>query len=388
MSNVAEIAFWIAVLTVLYAYAGFPVFLGLLALVRHRPVPRRPDRPTVSVIIAAYNEEDSIAARIHNALSVDYPHEDLEIIVVSDGSEDATERIVESIGDRRVRLLSVPRRGKIYALNDAVAIAAGEILVFSDANTMFAPDAVRKLVRNFATAEIGGVAGRKIYSPARDGDSCTGGERAYWSYDTILKQLETRIGSTVSADGAIYAIRRDHYRPLTDAAVTDDFAISTAVIEQGARLVFDPEAIAYEATVPTSGQEFRRKVRLMTRGLRSVLLRRRLLNPFAYGVYSIVLFSHKVLRRLVPLLLICLLLSSAMAAREPFYLAAVAMQVLFYALALAGMLLRRTRIGHARFLSLPFYYCLANLSALIALGRVLSGHRVERWQPQRHATES
>jgi cellulose synthase/poly-beta-1,6-N-acetylglucosamine synthase-like glycosyltransferase len=339
------------------------------------------------LIVAAYNEERSIAARIDNALKVDHPQDKLEIIVVSDGSDDATERIVESIRDPRVKLLSVPRRGKIHALNDAVAIARGDILVFSDANTMFAPDAVRNLVRNFADPEVGGVAGRKIYSAPDNSDSCAGGEKAYWSYDTMLKRLETRIGSTVSADGAIYAIRREHYRRLTDAAVTDDFAISTAVIEQYARLVFDHEAVAYEAAVSTSEQEFRRKVRLMTRGLRSVLLRRRLLNPFSFGMYAVTLFSHKVLRRLVSLLLIVLLLSSAILAGQPWFLAIFLLQAAFYLLALAGLLLRRTSVGRVKLLSLPFYYCLANLSALIALGRLVSGHRVERWRPQRHATE-
>jgi cellulose synthase/poly-beta-1,6-N-acetylglucosamine synthase-like glycosyltransferase len=388
MTVLAESLFWLALAMIVYAYAGFPIFLAAAALQRPRPVRRKFIQRTVNLIIAAYNEERTIAARIDNALSLDYPNQLLEVIVVSDGSEDATDQIVAAHRDPRVRLLRVPRRGKIHALNEAVAIAAGEILVFSDANTMFAGDALRKLVRNFNDPDVGGVAGRKLYLTAAGSDSCSRGETAYWSYDTMLKLLESSSGSTVSADGAIYAIRRLLYRPLTDAAVTDDFAISTAIVEQDQRLIFDGEARAYEFVVPTAEQEFGRKVRLMTRGLRSVLLRRRLLNPFSYGLYSINLLSHKVLRRLVPLLLLTLLMSSLLLATETFYLAALAGQVAFYAVAATGSLLRRTAIGRTKVFSLPFYYCLSNLSVLVALGKLVAGHRVELWRPQRHSVES
>ena len=199
--------------------------------------------------------------------------------------------------------------------------------------------------------------------------------------------MESLTGSIISAHGAIYAIRRLLYRPPVNSAVTDDFAISTSVIEQGYRLVFEQEARAYEFALPTTEREFSRKVRLMTRGLRGVLLRKSLLNPFRYGFYSLELFTHKLIRRLVPLMLIILLASSlALSSSGPFYTAMTAGQVLFYSLAGFGYLLRRQPGGQTRLLYIPFFYCMANLAALAALMNVICGRQIERWQPQRHAT--
>ena len=388
MIGLTEILFWLAAAASLYAYVGFPLFLFAAALLRPRPVRRKPEWRSVSVVIAAYNEERTIHDRIDNALGQDYPSERIEVIVVSDGSDDATDRIVVSHPDSRVRLVRIERSGKVHALNRAVEVATGDILVFSDANTMFERRAVRRLVRNFADPEVGGVAGRKIYSADPGSDSCSRGETSYWSYDMWIKRLESASGSTVSADGAIYAIRRSLYRPVTDAAVTDDFAISTQVVEQGQRLVFDAEAVAYESTVPAAEQEFRRKVRLMTRGMRSVVLRRGLLDPRKHGLYSVHLLSHKVVRRLVPVFLLTLLATSLALTSKPLFLAAFLGQAVFYLAAVAGWALRRHRFGRIKPLAIPFYYCLANLAALVALGRLVSGQRVERWQPQRHAAQS
>ncbi|MGQ0658577.1 MAG: glycosyltransferase family 2 protein [Chromatiales bacterium] len=353
---------------------------------RPRHVRQQPVTPSMSLIIAAYNEEDSIAARLDNALMLNYPRDALQIIVASDGSDDGTEAIVRGYAERGVRLLSCPRRGKIHALNDAVAHATGEILVFSDANSMYEPEALRNLARNFADLEVGGVGGNTVYSQRVDSDSSSRGEDLYWNYDKWLKRMESLTGSIISAHGAIYAIRRELYQPLTETAVTDDFAISTAVIEQGYRLVFESEARAHEFIIPAAEREFRRKVRLMTRGLRSVLLRRALLNPFRYGFYSLELFTHKVLRRLVPLFLIVLLVSSIrLSSSNVAYLAIAAAQAAFYLLAACGYLLRNQRIGHWYLFYVPFFYCLGNTAAFLAVMNVIRGHRIERWQPQRHA---
>jgi cellulose synthase/poly-beta-1,6-N-acetylglucosamine synthase-like glycosyltransferase len=231
------------------------------------------------------------------------------------------------------------------------------------------------------------VAGSKVYTGGTAGDSSTRGETLYWSYDEWLKQRESLTGSIVSADGAIYAIRRECYRPCADSAVTDDFAISTAVIEQGYRLVFEPRARAFEAAIPVAEREFRRKVRLMTRGLRGLLLRRPLLNPFRYGFYSLVLFSHKALRRLVPCILLALLAATLWAADGGvLYRSAAYAQAAFYGLAALGWVWKDTRWSRARCLYIPFFYCLGNAAALIALVRLLRGARIEAWQPQRHET--
>jgi|GEM_PF-31262 len=379
-------AFWISVAAILYGYVGFPLLVAVVGWIRSRGVRKEPITPPVSLIIAAYNEEDGIEGRIQNALHTDYPEDALEIIVASDGSTDATDEIVSRFDSERVRLLSLPRQGKAYALNEAVRHSRGDILVFSDANTLFEPDALRALVRNFADPEVGGVAGHTGYVTAEDGESAGLGETLYWRYDTWLKRLETRTGSVVSAHGGMYAIRKVLFEPIWDAAVTDDFAISTAVVEQGWRLVFEPGARGWEAPVKDSGKEFSRRVRLMTRGIRGALvLRRSLLAPGKYGFYSVSLFSHKVLRRVLPLFLPVLFVSSiALAAEGWVYMLAAGAQGLFYAFALGGWALRGSAAGRWKPFYVPFFYVMANLASVVALWDVARGHRIERWNPQRH----
>ena len=378
-----EQVFWGAVGTVFYVYVGFPLLLIAWGWLRPTRVKKWPCTPSITLIIAAYNEERNIQSRLDNALESDYPEDRLEIVVASDGSTDATESLTIDYLSQ-VRLLCLPRRGKIFALQEAASMAQGEILVFSDANTLFAPHTLRKLVQNFADQKVGGVVGNKIYRTGPDAESVASGEQLYWSYDKRLKSWETATGCAVSADGAAYAIRKQLFKFPEDPAVTDDFAISTAVIEQGYRLVFEEDAPVFERTLNEASQEFARKVRLMTRGLRGVLLRRRLLNPFRHGFYSVVLFSHKVLRRFVPILLLAILLSSfGLFGYSPIYSAALVCQSVFPGLAVMGWASRNTLAGRFKLLLVPFYYCLANAAAVVAIFNLLRGERIEQWSPQR-----
>ncbi len=383
-----ELVFWLSLAALLYAYAGFPLLVAAVGALRGREVRKGSATPRMTMIIAAYNEEEAIGERLDNALASDYPSDALEIIVASDGSTDATNEIVAGYEPRGVRVLRLPRLGKIAALEQAVGQATGEILIFSDANTVMHPGAVRALASNFADPEVGGVAGHTSYRLKDGSESSSRGESLYWRYDTWLKAMESRTGSVVSAHGGLYAIRRNLYHVPPDRAVTDDFIISTGVIEQGRRLVFEPDALAYEIAVPTAKPEFRRRVRLMTRGLRAVSIRRRLLNPSRYGFYGVVLFSHKVLRRLVPVCLVVLFAASLyLASTSTFFLIAAVAQTLFYALAVAGGLARRHEVGQHKLLYVPFFYCMANTAALFALLRFVRGDRIELWQPQRHAPQ-
>jgi cellulose synthase/poly-beta-1,6-N-acetylglucosamine synthase-like glycosyltransferase len=378
--------FWASIAFLFYAYGGFALLVGLVGLVQRRGVRKLPITPSVSLIIAAYNEEKVIAERLENALAMDYPRDRLQILVASDGSTDGTDDIVASYASRSVLLLSLPRHGKIRTLNAAVERATGKILVFTDANIMCGADTLRALVANFADASVGGVAGHTTYTLDPASESSSYGERLYWRYDTWLKKLESQTGSIVSAHGGLYAIRRVLFRPIPDGAVTDDFAISTLVVAQGYRLVFEPEALATEVAVPEAQREFRRRVRLMTRGLRGVFLRRHLLNPRKYGFYSIVLASHKLARRLVPVSLAILGVASLAAwSHGPLYQAAVLAQAFFYGMASVGYLLRRSRMGRLRLLYIPFYYCMANVACSVAWVHALRGRRIEVWQPQRQS---
>jgi cellulose synthase/poly-beta-1,6-N-acetylglucosamine synthase-like glycosyltransferase len=386
MSDAAVWVFWSAIGFLIYAYGGFALLVGAVGLWRRRDVRKSPITPSVTLIIAAYNEEKVIGERLDNALAMDYPRDRLQILVASDGSTDRTESIVESYAAQGVVLLSLPRRGKIRTLNAAVARATGRILVFSDANIMCRPDTLRALVANFADPRVGGVAGHTTYTLDPSSESSSYGERLYWRYDTWLKKLESQTGSIVSAHGGLYAIRRVLYRPVPDGAVTDDFAISTAVVAQGYRLVFEPGALATEVAVPEAQREFRRRVRLMTRGLRGVFLRRRLLNPRRYGFYSVVLASHKLARRLVPVSLAILGVASIAAwSQGPVYHVAVIGQTCFYGMAVIGYALRRSRVGRAKLLYIPFYYCMANVACSLAWVHALGGRRIEVWQPQRQS---
>ncbi|MEN9938043.1 MAG: Poly-beta,6-N-acetyl-D-glucosamine synthase [Chloroflexota bacterium] len=374
--------FWGAVAVIVYTYVLFPALVFVRGRLVRKPYHSAPITPPVSLIIAAHNEAGSIGAKLENVLGLDYPRDRLEVVVASDGSTDGTDAIVAGFAARGVRLLSLPRQGKAGALNAAVAASTGEILVFSDANSMYAAGALRALASPFADPAVGGVAGNQRYLDEREGRAA-GSESSYWSFDRRLKRAQSGAGNAISATGAIYAIRRALFLPVPNG-VTDDFVTSTRVIAQGYRLVFAPDAVAYEPPAATSALEFGRKVRVMTRGLRGVIVMRELLNPACHGFYALQLLSHKVLRRLVALPLLALLLVSPFVwAHGPIYQAAVAAQVLVYGLGLTGLLLRGTSAGRLRLVGLPFFFCMVNAAALCAVWNIARGRRIDLWQPQR-----
>jgi cellulose synthase/poly-beta-1,6-N-acetylglucosamine synthase-like glycosyltransferase len=378
----SEFLFWAALCLIAYTYGVFPILTLLRGRLAQRPYASADSAPRMSLIIAAYNEAASIGAKVENSLALDYPREQLEIIVVSDGSTDGTDAIVHGYAKQGVRLLSLPRGGKAAALNAAVAQAEGDILVFSDANSMYHPGALRALACPFADAEVGGVAGNQVYQTRQTAVHDTG-EQSYWNVDRRLKRAQSQAGNTISATGAIYAVRRTLFRSVPDG-VTDDFAISTDVIAQAYRLVFAPDAIAYEPVACSSDAEFGRKVRVITRGLRGVLLRRALLNPLRYGFYALQLLSHKLLRRLMvfPLLLMLLLIPLTWNS-GPFYQLVDEAELVFYGCAVVGLLFRRTRLGRLMPFSLPFFFCLVNAAALVATFNLVRGRRIDRWETRR-----
>jgi cellulose synthase/poly-beta-1,6-N-acetylglucosamine synthase-like glycosyltransferase len=375
--------FWVSAGTIAATYVLFPAAILVRGRLLRRPVMAADSEPDVTVIIAAHNEERSIGARLANLLETDYPPDRRQILVASDGSDDGTNATVRSFADRGVRLLDLPRLGKAGALNAALAEARGEIVVFSDANSMFASDAIRAIVRPFADPDVGGVAGDQRYLRGGASGAMAEGERGYWNLDRMLKRAESSSGNLISATGAIYAVRRELIPPVPDG-VTDDFITSTAVIAAGRRLVFAEDAAAYEPVASSGGVEYGRKVRVMTRGLRGVLLRRALLDPRRTGFYALQLFWHKLLRRLMVLPLIGLAVSSPLLIGSGFFYGlAAAGQALFYALAATGIALRGRPVSKARPLAFPAYFCLVNLAALHAAINVVRGHRIDRWEPQR-----
>jgi len=379
--------FWAAVALLAYTYLLFPALLAVRGLAQRKPVRAADSEPSVSLIIAAYNEAHSIGAKIENLLALDYPPDRFEMVIASDGSTDGTVEAAQRAANEQITVLPLPRLGKAGALNAAVQASSGEILVFSDANSMYAPDAIRALVRPFADPEVGGVAGNQRYLSQKDTAGSGQGERSYWGFDRLLKRLQSEAGSTISATGAIYAIRRALFLPVPEG-VTDDFVTSTRVIAQGYRLVFAPDAVAYEPVAETTGVEFGRKTRVMTRGLNAVIVMRELLDPRRHGFYALQLFTHKVLRRLMFVPLLALLLVNPLLWRKSwFYKLAMLGQGAFYGSALAGFLLSGTRLGRFKLFALPYYFCVVYAAAMVAVWKVLTGQRITQWTPQRAASE-
>lgn len=386
--SVVEWIFWVSVGTIAYAYLGYGLAIALLGLIVRRPVPRTDALPAVTVLVAAYDEEADIAAKVENALGLEYPAEKLELLVVADGSTDRTVEIVRAAEARepagRVRLLFEPeRRGKGNAVARAVPEARGEVLVLSDANTMFEPDVVRKLVRNLADARVALVAGEKRVAGG-------GGEGLYWRYESLLKRLDTRLGSVMGAAGEIFAIRKANFRPPPADAIIEDFELSMGLVRDGWRAVYEPEAVATEPASLTLRDEFERRARNTAGGWRAVVRLRGLLSP-RHGIAAFQFFSHRVLRwMVVPLLLpVALAANAALAAgvapsgggdgRRALYVCVMAFHVLFYILAAGGFLEERRGRRAGKVMSVPFYFAFANLAALAGARRWLTGAQTALW---------
>jgi cellulose synthase/poly-beta-1,6-N-acetylglucosamine synthase-like glycosyltransferase len=375
--------FWGSVFALVCTYVLFPLVLLVRALVRPRPHAVADVRPSLTMIIAARNEAASIAAKIDNILSLEYPPDRLEVVIASDGSEDGTNAVVEQYADRGVRLLALPRLGKASALNAAVESANGEILVFSDANSLYAHDALAALVRPFADPNVGGVAGDQRYLADGARDGIAAGEQRYWNVDRLLKTAESRAGNVISATGAIYAVRRPLFSPVPDG-VTDDFFTSTGVIAQGYRLVFASDAVAFEPVAGTAELEFARKVRVITRGLRGVQLRRELLDPHRHGFYAVQLLGHKVLRRLMAgPLLVAGATTPLLWRRGRVYRLAGILQAAVYGLGAVGLLAANSRLGRRKVLFLPAFFCFVNVAALRAVWNIVRNRRIDTWEPRR-----
>ena len=376
------VIFWSAFAIIAYTYALFPCLVFLRGRFLPKPFQSKDIAPHVNIVIAAHNEQHSIAAKIENLRELEHPAEKTQIIIASDGSTDETEPIVAKYVSANLKLLALPRQGKAGVLNAALQECHAEIVVFSDANSMFRPDALKNLLAPFADDTVGGVAGDQRYIKRSASSATDEGERSYWGFDRFLKLYESRAGNVISATGSIYAVRRSLIREVAEG-VTDDFAISTDVVAQGKRLVFALDAASFEPVAERSSDEFDRKVRVITRGFRSLLLRRNLFNPFRFGFYSVQILSHKLLRRLAVFPLIAIFISSwALSNHGWLYLAATVAQTAVYGLAAAGFLLANS-IGRKKIFAIPAYFVLVNAACLVAFLRLLLGKKIVVWDPQR-----
>jgi cellulose synthase/poly-beta-1,6-N-acetylglucosamine synthase-like glycosyltransferase len=383
----AEIIFIASLVFIAYTYIGYPIVVFLLSRMLHRPVRMAEITPKVSVIIAAYNEQRDIARKIENTLSLDYPREKLEIIVASDCSTDSTDEIVLGYSDRGVMLHRRPERiGKSVAQNHAMKVSAGEVIVFSDATTMYERDAVRKIVRGFADPEVGCVAGQLVYvqsSASAVGQGC----RSYWGYEKFLKRCESRIVSLIGVSGCLYAVRRSSYGRIA-RDMSSDFVIATEIYLQGLRTIYDEEAISVEDTNKRGKDEFRMRVRVIEQTMSAMHRYREVLNPFRHGMYAFQMISHKVLRYAVPFFLLAALMSNlALVSGSVFYRNAFIIQAALYLSALLGWLFDRAGLK-LKPLALPYYFVLTNAASLVAFLKFMQGDAHIVWEPLREPGSS
>jgi cellulose synthase/poly-beta-1,6-N-acetylglucosamine synthase-like glycosyltransferase len=383
---IVQAIFIVAVAMIGLIYIGYPMLIFVLSRLFAFPVRQAEITPSVSFVIAAYNEEKDLARKIENTLALDYPREKLEVIIASDCSTDRTDEIALGYTGLGVYLHRQPERaGKTVAQNRAVQISTGEILVFSDATTMYGTDALRHIVRNFADPAVGCVAGQLIYVD-RTSTAVGRGCRSYWDYEKFLKSCESQLRSLIGVSGCLYAVRRSCHAKL-DNDMIDDFVIATEIHLQGLRTIYEPDAISTEETNDRSRDEFRMRVRVMEQTMSALDRYREVLNPFKHGMFAIQMICHKLLRYTLPIwLLIAFITSALLMWDSDFFLLVFMLQILFYVLSFAGYLGERFKLSHG-LLSMPYYFVLVNVASLVAFLKYFRGEAHVVWDPVRSGAD-
>ena len=392
MTKILQMTYWLSIAAIGYAYFGYPLLLWIVSLFKRDSLKKQEIYPFVSVIIAAHNEEEGIGNKINNTLSLDYPQDKLEIMVASDASTDRTNEIVKGfIKNNRVetqnfaslRLVEFnSHHGKTFVQNEAVKQAKGEILLFSDATTLYEPNLLQKIVRNFADERVGAVGGELIYVNKKR-TSVGEGNGLYWQYEKFIKKNESKVTSLIGVSGCCYAVRKELYEPI-DSDLISDFVIAQMIYKTGKRVVYEPEAISYEETTSTSQDEFKMRVRVCLRTLHGLVRMRSMLNPLRYGFYAFQLISHKILRYSVPVFMMLLLLANVLLynfTMWPFYEISLYLLLAFCVCALLGWLTRRRK--HLPLFYVPFYFCVTNFALLVGIVQFLQGKKMVVWKPLR-----
>ncbi len=386
MSEIAVGLLAVAIGFVGYSYLGYPLLL--VALARAKRIPERRDRapdswPLVSITVPMYNEERQAAQLIESLLALEYPSERLQILIVSDASSDRTDEIVRRYADRGVELVRQRERaGKTAAENAAAELLTGEIVVNTDASIRIRPDALKHLLRVFSDPSVGVASGRDI-SVSKVGADVNAGESTYVGYEMWVRDLETEAGGIVGASGCLYAIRSGlHRAPLPDS-LSRDFAAALTCEEQGYRAVSVPDAVCYVPRAPALRQEYRRKVRTITRGMETLLAKRGLLNPFDHGLFAWKLFSHKVCRWTAPWAALLGFVGTLLLAPSSAWAAIVTgAAILLTGLGALGWILGDGR-SLPGILEIPGFVLVGNVAAMHAAVQVSTGQRNPLWEPTR-----
>ncbi len=389
----AGIIFWLCVLFVVYVYVGYPLLIAMLARLHPRPIRYAPGAPTVTLLIAAHNEERVIAGKIQNSLALDYPRDRLQILVANDGSTDGTAEILARYSDQGVEVWStMPRRGKMAAINGAIQQARNEIVLFSDADNLYEPNTVHEIVKPFSDPSVGGASGARVAVGAH---SLGKAEQLYWRYEEFIKRQESRFGSCAGVAGDALAIRRTLYTPPPASTINDDYFIFLSIVKQGYRVVFVPDARSAHPVTQTERGEIERRARMVA-GRYQVMFSNARMLPFRDPVAAWQIISHKWLRPFVPIAVIIAMLANIVAfvfpsrlpapgwliLSPPLVWATLLLEAIFFLLAGLGELVRLPgTIG--KLLYLPTFLLNSNFAALKGFYRYAADRQTVMWNRPR-----
>lgn len=381
------IALWIALFIVAYTFIGYGILLFFLVkikrlLTKPRALPPYVNLPTVSILIAAYNEEGLIEEKIKNTLSLDYPAGRIQVIIVTDGSTDQTPAKVSKY-ESVLLLHSDLRGGKMAAIKRTIPFVTGDVILFTDANTFLNKAAVKELVKHYQNPQVGAVAGEKRILVEQAADASSAGEGFYWKYESLLKKWDYELYSNVGAAGELFSIRTELYEPVESDTIIDDHMIAMRIAEKGYIIAYEPLAYAMETASQNSKEELKRKVRIAAGGIQSIIRLKKAANPFRHPVLTFQYISHRVLRwTITPVLLILAFVLNGLIlldAPPEFYVYLFIAQVVFYILSLAGMYFesRNIRIKSA---FIPFYFCMMNYAVLAGILRYFRNNQSAAWE--------
>ncbi len=377
--------FWTFIFLIFYCYLGYPFLIAFFSKIFHKPIFKKPICPKVSIVISVYNEEDVIIRRIKNLLSLDYPEDKMEILIGSDASTDKTNAIIKSFTDNRIRFFdNTERQGKMLVINDLIVKANNKIIIGTDARQIFARDAVKALVANFADPRVGCVSGELILSPKEGGTAK--GISLYWDYEKFIRRSESNMYSMLGATGAIYAFRKELFTEIPRDVVLDDMFVPLKIIQKGFRAIFDDKAKAYDEVADSPKEEHRRKARTLYGNFQIFKIFPGVFNPFKSPI-AIQFFSHKLLRTLIPFFMIFIFLLNLKISDQNFYNFLLILQIIFYIMAFGGALLRHNKYAILRPISqicyIPYVFCLLNFSALTGFLRFIGSKQKITWEKAR-----
>jgi biofilm PGA synthesis N-glycosyltransferase PgaC len=390
MTQFALYLFWIGSTIIFYTYVGYGFVIYALSKLRNHKTfsvqLKDQDLPAVTILIAAYNEEQYIENKLNNTLALDYPKEKLSIYCVTDGSTDHTPELVKKF--HAVKLFhEFQRKGKIHAVNRVMKFVTTPIVIFCDANTDLNTASIKNIVRHFQDPEVGGVAGEKRIFKKTEDNASGSGEGLYWKYESFLKRKDSEVYSVVGAAGELFSIRTSLYEAPSENIIIEDFYLSLNIAANGSRFIYEPQAFAIETASASVAEEWKRKVRICAGGFQAMIKLKRLLNPFKYGMLSFQYISHRVLRwTLAPLFLPLVLISSSLLAIQGsrFFALITFLQIIFYGFAGLGFLFRNKNVSIKGFF-VPYYFAVMNLSVYAGFVRFTKGKQSVVWEKSQRA---